>query len=326
MARLEKRQMHCCRGFLRCLIGERTRATEVEAHASQGHATPRCSRSLRFWRLFAPAETVAGSGTLEQAVIEQVASAHQQEVPPAAAEPKEPDLAVEVIGLAGPLCSLDVCSSWTVFKVKELLSERTGIPEFAMGLIIGSYTCKDDAADLCDEIAAAGARCWTDSEGIKQRLTMTLVKKNLDTFYGWDFRTVAELVVIRHRSTGFVIELTLSSNGWFRLLPEADKEQIAWSDGSITFQNIRGETREIVSEMAQGNIEEWPEHGVPQEFGQWILSTEPGAVVISHKQPSGLEPGNLLALLPRAIQYRQKVRGTELESIFEMGMSKLRNT
>jgi hypothetical protein len=87
-----------------------------------------------------------------------------------------------------------------------------------------------------------------------------------------------------HRRSGTFVNLTDTSNGWFRFIPcEGNKHRICWSAGSVNSQDLpSGSADTIASLKAGGGM------AVPKtfDFGCWSLREEGQLKIVRNKDSS----------------------------------------
>ena len=89
---------------------------------------------------------------------------------------------------------------------------------------------------------------------------------------GWTFDSNGGDAYLCHRQSGAFINITESSNGWFRFIPfEGSRHRICWSGGSVDNQDFpMGSAGTIASLKAGGGM------AVPETlvFGSWTMNKE----------------------------------------------------
>jgi hypothetical protein len=100
----------------------------------------------------------------------------------------------------------------------------------------------------------------------------------------WTYASSGGEAYLCHRQSGTFVNLTKSSNGWFRFIPcEGNKHRICWSDVSVDNQDFpSGSAGTITSLKAGGGV------AVPKtlDFGSWSLREEDQLLVVRYKANS----------------------------------------
>lgn len=84
-----------------------------------------------------------------------------------------PPLLLEVVGLAGPLCTLESDPSWSIRQVKDELQARIGWPSSQQQVLLGTTRLADD---VFLQVAASLHSAPAPPAGDLQRLTLTLIR------------------------------------------------------------------------------------------------------------------------------------------------------
>jgi hypothetical protein len=86
------------------------------------------------------------------------------------------------------------------------------------------------------------------------------------------------------RVSGTVVNLTKTSNGWFRFVPfDGSRHRICWSGGSVDYQDFpQGSAGSLASLKSGGGVD------VPESFifGSWTITREDRVHVIRNKDTS----------------------------------------
>lgn len=183
---------------------------------------------------------------------------------------------LRVSGLAGHLCTISAPSSWSLWTVKEEIAKLTGVPACEQVLLLGHTKLEQtlpvmpsqqgQAATLAALVSPTGAFV----EG--QCLHLTLLRVAVEDAIGWQVRHSEEFIMLRHVGSGFVIELTDTSNGWFRFSDGGGTEM-------VTFDCVRGKPQRLsmagcrlAEEAADSQPEKWPAAAPTWSVGTWTVA------------------------------------------------------
>jgi hypothetical protein len=107
----------------------------------------------------------------------------------------------------------------------------------------------------------------------------------------WKYATEGGEAYLCNRESGTVINLTKSSNGWFRFIPfDGRRHRICWSGGSVDHQDFpQGSASTIASLKAGGGL------NVPESlvFGSWTITKEDQLQVVRNGGSSSQNSQNL---------------------------------
>jgi hypothetical protein len=99
---------------------------------------------------------------------------------------------------------------------------------------------------------------------------------------GWSYTTDGGEAYFRHQESGTVVNLTKSSNGWFRFIPfDGSKHRICWSGGSVDDQDFPQESANTLASLKAGGGMNIPER---LAFGSWTMTKEDQLQAIRNKE------------------------------------------
>lgn len=224
-------------------------------------------------------------------------------------------LVLRVSGLAGELGTVTVDVSWSVPKVKEAIEALTGVPRQEQVLLLGLVQLQNQASSLAHAIQAVGNES-NEQGGPRQTLDLTLLRRTpVHQSIGWNVRHDDRRIVLRHSSTGFIVELVGGSVGWFNISDGSGTDRTVYSSDAVEPDVLSDRAKRLSEEAAAGEPEQWLEDGDDLTVEEWFVRVahEQGArhLLVSHSQrgevlrlgrltmdvlrhPSGTSPANRL--------------------------------
>ncbi len=101
---------------------------------------------------------------------------------------------------------------------------------------------------------------------------------------GWTYASSGGEAYLCHRQSGTFVNLTDSSNGWFRFIPcEGNKHRICWSAGGVNNQDFPSGSADVTASLKAGGGVALPG---AFDFGCWSLGEEGQLKVIRNKASS----------------------------------------
>jgi hypothetical protein len=101
---------------------------------------------------------------------------------------------------------------------------------------------------------------------------------------GWTFATTGGDTFLCHRQSGAFINITESSNGWFRFIPyEGSRHRICWSGGSVDNQDFPMGSASTIASLKAGGGMDVPETFV---FGSWSMNKEDQLQAVRNRSSS----------------------------------------
>jgi hypothetical protein len=101
---------------------------------------------------------------------------------------------------------------------------------------------------------------------------------------GWRYATEGGEAYLCHRDSGAIVNITKSSNGWFRFVPfDGSRHRICWSGGSVDNQDFPQGSASTLASLKAGGGMEIPESLV---FGSWTIGKENQLRTVRNKDSS----------------------------------------
>lgn len=200
-------------------------------------------------------------------------------------------LGIRVWSLAGPVCSLPPSSSWSLRQVRRAIEESCSAQQLRTLLLHGTAVLRKEA-DFAAVLAAAAAAGAEDVQ-------LTLLRTQAHGVLGWQAVHAGGTAVLRNIETGFIIELTGASNGWFRICNSSGKEMVIWSDLSASGQKLSPDARALADQVESSDSQPWMYEEETLQMGNWSLSVQelgedaPRCICVGHA-----DKGEVLRLGP----------------------------
>ncbi len=101
---------------------------------------------------------------------------------------------------------------------------------------------------------------------------------------GWTYASSGGDTYLCNRQAGVFVNLTESSNGWFRFIPfEGSRHRICWSGGSVDHQDLPSGSTDTIASLKAGGGMAVPETLV---FGSWSINQEDTLQVVRNRSSS----------------------------------------